>query len=128
MNTSFGENGPRPLRLYPGEPAERHDLCRSDFDLVGRLHQHRIGAFSGFTSEYQVFRLVHFEMLADMEAAIAREKQLKDWRRAWKTALIEENNPTWEDLAIELGFEAVPAHPATRRPAHLRHPDESQDP
>jgi len=97
-------------------------------DLVGRLHQHRTGAFSGFTSKHQVFRLVHFEMLADMEAAIAREKQLKNWRRAWKIALIEKNNATWEDLAIALGFEPVAAHPATRTPFHLRHPDESQDP
>jgi putative endonuclease len=98
-------------------------------DLMGRLHQHRTGAFSGFTSEYRVLRLVYFEMFADMDAAITREKQLKNWRRAWKTALIEKDNPTWNDLAIELGFDPVPAHPATRSPSTptKRHPDESQD-
>jgi len=49
-----------------------------------------------------------------MYAAIAREKQLKAWRRDWKITLIEENNPTWEDRAIELGFAPVPDHPATK--------------
>ncbi|HEY5720842.1 MAG TPA: GIY-YIG nuclease family protein [Allosphingosinicella sp.] len=97
-------------------------------DLMARLHKHRTGGFSGFTSKYRVSRLVHFEMFEDMDAAITREKQLKNWRRAWKIALIEENNPTWDDLAIALGFEAIAAHPATRTPSHLRHPDESQDP
>ena len=63
-----------------------------------------------------------------MDSAIAREKQLKNWRRGWKIALIEETNPTWEDLAIGLGFEPTPAHPATLRPFRTRHPDESQDP
>jgi len=49
-----------------------------------------------------------------MYAAIAREKQLKAWRRDWKITLIEENNPAWEDRAIELGFAPVPDHPATK--------------
>jgi putative endonuclease len=49
-----------------------------------------------------------------MEAAIAREKQLKAWRREWKISLIEKDNPTWEDRAIEFGFAAVPAHPSTK--------------
>jgi putative endonuclease len=85
-------------------------------DLMARLHQHRTGAFRGFTSEHGVCRLVHFEMLADMYTAIAREKRLKNWRRSWKVALIEEHNPFWEDRAIELGFEPVPDHPATQAP------------
>jgi putative endonuclease len=96
-------------------------------DLMSRLHKHRTGAFPGFTLEYRVFRLVHFEQFADMYSAIAREKQLKNWRRTWKIALIEENNPTWEDLAIRLGFEPVPAHPATHWPSQPGQPDESQD-
>jgi putative endonuclease len=73
-------------------------------DLMGRLHQHRTGATPGFTSQYGVHRLVHFEVAETMEAAIAREKQLKTWRREWKTNLIERENPFWEDLAITLGF------------------------
>ncbi len=81
-------------------------------NLMARLHQHRTGAQKGFTSQYRVYRLVHLEMFDDMYAAITREKQLKAWRRAWKIALIEENNPFWEDRAIELGFDLLPPHPS----------------
>jgi putative endonuclease len=83
-------------------------------DLMARLHQHRTRAKPGFTSKYAVWRLVHFEMFDDMYTAIAREKQLNAWRRGWKIALIEENNPFWEDRAIELGFDPLPPHPSSR--------------
>ena len=73
-------------------------------DLPKRLHQHRSGALPGFTRRYAVHRLVRFEMFGDMERAIAREKQLKNWRRDWKLNLIEQDNPEWRDLAIDLGF------------------------
>ena len=73
-------------------------------DLMARLHQHRFGLIDGFTSRYGVKRLVHFEVADTMEAAIGREKQLKAWRRDWKVALIEKENPFWEDRAIMLGF------------------------
>ena len=86
-------------------------------DLPARLYQHRNGTFEGFTARHQVHRLVHFEMFDDMDAAIAREKQLKNWRRAWKIALIEEQNPFWEDRAVELGFEPLAPHPATLDPS-----------
>lgn len=86
-------------------------------DLIGRMHQHRTGAFKGFASEHRVWRLVHFEMFGDMYTAITREKQLKDWRRAWKVALIEEHNPFWEDRAVALGFEPLAPHPGTQKPA-----------
>jgi putative endonuclease len=82
-------------------------------DLMARLHQHRTGATRGFASDHKVYRLVHFEMFGDIYSAISREKQLKAWRRAWKVALIEEGNPFWEDRAVELGFDPVPAHPAS---------------
>lgn len=71
---------------------------------MGRLHQHRTKAIRGFTSRYKVSSLVHLEMFDDMTNAIAREKQLKTWRRDWKIALIEEHNPFWEDRALDLGF------------------------
>ncbi len=58
-----------------------------------RWWQHRAGEMDGFTKRYAVIRLVHVEFFGDMERAIAREKQLKAWRRAWKVALIEEGNP-----------------------------------
>jgi len=73
-------------------------------DLMGRLHQHRGGAIPGFTSRHQVHRLVHYEVADTMEAAIAREKLIKAWRREWKINLIERDNPFWEDRALDLGF------------------------
>ncbi|HKR24300.1 MAG TPA: GIY-YIG nuclease family protein [Allosphingosinicella sp.] len=84
-------------------------------DLMGRLHRHRTRATTGFAAKYSVFRLVHFEQFDDMYNAIAREKQLKGWRRAWKITLIEENNPFWEDRAVELGFDPLAPHPSSLR-------------
>ena len=78
-------------------------------DLLGRIYQHRTKVTRGFTSRYAVFRLVHYELADTMDAAIAREKQLKAWKRDWKIALIEDRNPTWDDLALSLGFEALAA-------------------
>ncbi|KKC26596.1 GIY-YIG nuclease family protein [Sphingomonas sp. SRS2] len=74
-------------------------------DLLGRLYQHRASEISGLTSCYGVTKLVRFELFGDMTGAITREKQLKNWRRAWKLNLIEQDNPHWEDLAVELGFD-----------------------
>jgi putative endonuclease len=76
-------------------------------NLLQRLYQHRTGALGGFTALYGVKRLVWFEMHATMESAIAREKQLKNWRREWKVALVVEANPTWRDLAEDFGFESL---------------------
>ena len=67
-------------------------------DLPGRIGEHRQGLGSKFTMRYKVHHLVWFEMHAAMDAAIAREKQIKAWRRAWKLALIEKDNPDWRDL------------------------------
>ena len=76
-------------------------------DLLARLTQHREGLVKGFTSRYEVTRLVWYEMADTMEAVITREKQLKRWNRDWKLNLIERHNPEWSDLAIGLGFEPV---------------------
>ena len=76
-------------------------------NLFQRIYQHRTGAFRGFTSEHNVKRLVWFEMHGSMEAAIAREKRIKNWRREWKVVLIVEANPTWRDLAEDFGFEPL---------------------
>jgi putative endonuclease len=75
--------------------------------LQQRIHQHREGTFGGFTADYGCKRLVWFETGGSMEGAIAREKQLKSWQRAWKIALIEEGNPMWRDLAEDFGFEPL---------------------
>lgn len=75
--------------------------------LLQRLAQHRAGTLGGFTAEYGCKRLVWFEMHGSMESAIAREKQLKNWQREWKIALVEEANPTWRDLAEDFGFDSL---------------------
>ena len=67
-------------------------------DLVRRLYEHRTKAVRGFTSKYNVTRLVWFEIYEDAYSAISREKDLKKWKRAWKVRLIEEQNPEWVDL------------------------------
>jgi putative endonuclease len=64
-----------------------------------RLGQHRSGRGSEFVKRYCVHRLVHVEEFASPRDAIAREKQLKNWRRDWKIRLIEENNLSWSDLS-----------------------------
>ncbi len=67
-------------------------------DLIKRVWQHKTAVFDGFSHKYQVHTLVWFEQHATMEAAIAREKQLKAGPRKRKIALIESLNPTWADL------------------------------
>jgi putative endonuclease len=68
-------------------------------NLRTRLEQHRAGHGSKFVSKYSVYRLVHVEAFASPEEAIAREKQLKNWRRDWKIELIEKENLDWSDLS-----------------------------
>ena len=75
-------------------------------DLRRRLYEHTNHLVKGFTDSYNVTALVYFEQTPSVEAAIAREKQLKGWRRAWKLALIEENNPEWRDLADDFGLDS----------------------
>ncbi len=65
---------------------------------VQRIWQHRAEAMPGFSKTYNVHRLVYYEVHEHMLTAIAREKQLKKWRREWKIELIESTNPTWSDL------------------------------
>jgi putative endonuclease len=71
-------------------------------DPVRRIWEHREGIVPGFTKRYGVKTLVYYELHATMDAAITREKQIKEWQRAWKLALIEERNPDWSDLYGEL--------------------------
>jgi putative endonuclease len=71
-------------------------------DLARRVYQHRHKLQDGFTARYRADRLVYFEHVTDVNAAIAREKQIKAWSRKKKAALIEAANPAWIDLAEEL--------------------------
>lgn len=70
----------------------------STTDIVRRVWEHRTGVIPGFTRRYAVTRLVWFEPHPIVAAAAARERRIKRWRRDWKIALIEKNNPDWEDL------------------------------
>jgi putative endonuclease len=72
-------------------------------DLAARVYQHKQGQGSSFCRRYNLTRLVHVEEHATIEEAIAREKALKAWDRAWKVRLIEEGNPDWRDLLDEGG-------------------------
>ena len=71
-------------------------------NLVQRMWQHKNDLVEGFTEKYAVHSLVYFELLDDMPNAITREKQMKKWNRAWKLALIEKQNPTWQDLWLTI--------------------------
>ena len=68
-------------------------------DLPRRMEQHKTLAVAGFTRTYGVTRLVYWETFGDVNEAIAREKQLKGWNRAWKIKLIEASNPEWRELS-----------------------------
>lgn len=70
-------------------------------DLERRDYEHKQKTSDGYTKRYNLTRLVYYKETDDVSAAIAREKQLKSWRRARKVALIESMNPRWRDLAVE---------------------------
>jgi putative endonuclease len=67
-------------------------------DIARRAWLHKAGIGDGLTRRYAVFRLIYVEFHKTMIAAIARERRIKKWRRAWKFALIEKMNPQWIDL------------------------------
>ncbi len=71
-------------------------------DLARRAYEHRNGLLNGFTKKYNVHKLGYYEVSDDVNAAIIREKQLKNWHRDWKINLINQNNPNWDDLFDEL--------------------------
>ena len=70
--------------------------------LRQRIWEHKNDVADGFTKRYGVHTLVYCEFCADIRAAIAREKQIKKWNRAWKVELIEKDNPEWRDLYEDL--------------------------
>ncbi len=87
-------------------------------NVLNRTWQHKNDLVEGFTKKYGVHRLVWFETHEDINVAIAREKQIKGWNRAWKIRLIEKDNTNWSDLywkithnrqAVRLGLSWVPA-------------------
>ena len=71
-------------------------------DLIRRVFEQREGLADGFTKKYGVKTLVWFESTGSVVSAISREKQIKNWKREWKLALIQKKNPEWRDLYPEL--------------------------
>ena len=71
-------------------------------NLERRMYEHKMGLDDGYTKEKNIHKLGYFEHYKYIDNAIAREKQLKKWRRAWKYRLIETMNPEWGDLADDL--------------------------
>ena len=71
-------------------------------DLARRIWEHREHLVSGFTDKHRVTRLVWYECHDSIDAAITREKQIKEWRRDWKINLIQAMNPEWRDLYSDI--------------------------
>jgi putative endonuclease len=82
-------NGPRSASLYTGITG----------NLSRRVWQHRNHLLPGFTSRYNLTRLIYYEAFAYPDTAIAREKEIKGWRREKKVRLIQSMNPQWRDLS-----------------------------
>jgi putative endonuclease len=79
-------------------------------DLDDRIWQHKNGVFEGFSKKYNCTRLLYYERHEDIRSSIAREKQLKGWRRAKKLALIRATNPEFKDLAATWGWKFITVH------------------
>ena len=73
-------------------------------NLYRRVKEHKDKYNKGFTSKYNICKLVYFEMSESIEVAIQREKQLKNWKRQWKIDLIQSVNPSFKDLSSEIGL------------------------
>jgi len=70
-------------------------------NLRRRIYEHKNKLTKGFTEKYNVNKLVYFEETQDVIAAIAREKEIKKWRREKKNQLVNRINPTWKELSLE---------------------------
>ncbi len=82
-------------------------------DIECRVQEHKEGRIEGFTRRYRVNRLVYRERFRYIDNAIAREKEIKGWDREKRIALIENTNPTWEDLSLDWGKPIQPLRPST---------------
>jgi putative endonuclease len=71
-------------------------------NLEKRIYEHKNKIIKGFTSKYDVDKLVYYDVFEDVSEAILREKRLKEWKREWKINLIEKENKDWEDLYFKL--------------------------
>ncbi|MBQ7977544.1 MAG: GIY-YIG nuclease family protein [Clostridia bacterium] len=71
-------------------------------DIVRRVYEHKNGFVDGFTKRYNLCKLVYYEEYNDVNDALAREKQLKGWKREKKNLLVERLNPNWQDFSTEI--------------------------
>jgi putative endonuclease len=71
-------------------------------NLIRRIFEHKKGKVDGFSKKYKLKKLIYFESCKEIESAIAREKQLKNWHRDWKINFVRENNPEFKDLYSEI--------------------------
>ena len=71
-------------------------------NLIRRVYEHKNEQLDGFTNRYHLHKLVYFEEYTEINNAIAREKQLKGWKRSKKNALVETKNPKWDDWSLNL--------------------------
>ena len=74
-------------------------------NLQRRIAEHKLHLNLGVTAKYNTDKLVYYEVYNRLEVAIQREKQLKNWHRAWKDKLINDFNPTWRDLSEDIGVD-----------------------
>ncbi len=102
-------NRPRSHVLYTGVTG----------DLPHRVFQHKNKLVPGFTSRYNLTRLVYYEQFVYPDAAINREKEIKGWRRSKKIHLIESMNPPWHDLAESWADVYKPEPTTNKQPLHL---------
>jgi putative endonuclease len=79
-------------------------------DMYTRTHQHKDGAFEGFSKLYNCTRLLYYEAHESISQSIAREKQLKGWRREKKLTVIRTLNPEFKDLAAQWGWKFITTH------------------
>lgn len=86
-------------------------------DLINRVAQHKNKTFKGFTATYGVDKLVWYETHDTRENAFTRERQMKEWKRAWKIELIEQMNPFWADLFDELTGQSPSLQTSGPRPS-----------
>lgn len=85
-------------------------------DLLQRIYEHKWKRYDGHTAKYDIDRLVWFEIHQTRQSAFKRERQIKEWKRAWRLALFETENPNWDDLFHNL-TEAALFDPARMYPA-----------
>lgn len=81
-------------------------------NLERRVLEHKSGLVSGFSQKYKINKLVYYEQTASVTDAIAREKEVKKWRREKKNRLVENLNPQWKDLSTEEGDFSVANAPS----------------